>query len=90
MFTEVMNAEYLGDYKVSVQFNDGVRKIIDFYGLLFLNNYPAFLPLKNMEIFKNFNVTDTLEWDNGNIDIAPETLYEMGEKVNANPFEYSV
>jgi len=90
MFTEVMNAEYLGDYKVSVQFNDGVRKIIDFYGLLFFHNYPAFLPLKNMENFKNFNVTDTLEWDNGNIDIAPETLYEMGEKVNANPFEYSV
>jgi len=90
MFTEVTNAEYLGDYKVSVLFNDGIRKIIDFYGLIFFHNYPAFLPLKNMEIFKHFKVTDTLEWDNGNIDIAPETLYEMGEIVNANPVEYSV
>jgi len=32
-----------------------------------------------MEVFKKFNITDTLEWENGNIDIAPETMYEMGE-----------
>jgi hypothetical protein len=90
MFTEVIKAEYIGDYKVSVLFNDGVRKIIDFNSILFFHDYPAFLPLKNLEIFKKFKVTDTLEWDNGNIDIAPETLYEMGEVVNANPIEYSI
>jgi hypothetical protein len=90
MFTEVIKAEYIGDYKVSVLFNDGVRKNIDFYDILFFHNYPAFLPLKNLEIFKKFKVTDTLEWDNGNIDIAPETLYEMGEIVNKNPIEYSI
>jgi len=90
MFTEVTKAEYIGDYKVSVLFNDGVMKIIDFYGILFFHDYPAFLPLKNLEIFKKFKVTDTLEWDNGNIDIAPETLYEMGEVVSTNPIEYSI
>jgi len=79
MFTEVDNAEYIGDYKVSVLFNDGSKKIIDFYNILFLHDYPAFRLLKDMKEFKNFSVTDTLEWDNGNIDIAPETLYEMGE-----------
>ena len=26
----------------------------------------------------NFKVTDTLEWENGSIDIAPETIYELG------------
>jgi len=79
MFTEVTKAEYVGDYKVSVLFNDGVRKIIDFHTILFVNDYPAFRPLKNKEVFKKFTVTDTLEWENGNIDIAPETMYEMGE-----------
>lgn len=78
MFTEVTNAIYNGDYKVSVMFNDGVKKTVDFYTILFDNDYPAFRPLKNIEVFKKFKVTDTLEWDNGNIDIAPETIYDLG------------
>ena len=79
MFTEVTYANYISDYKVSVLFNDGVTKTIDFYSLLFENDYPAFRPLKNIEVFRNFKVTDTLEWEDGNIDIAPETIYELGE-----------
>ncbi len=78
MFTEVKKAEYLGDYKVSVLFNDGVKKTVDFYSILFNHDYPAFRSLKDIENFKKFKVTDTLEWDNGNIDIAPETIYELG------------
>jgi hypothetical protein len=78
MFTEVTNAEYIENYKVSVLFNDGIKKTVDFYSLLFLNDYPAFRPLKDLEFFKNFKVTDTIEWDNGNIDIAPETIYDLG------------
>ncbi|MEI6754422.1 MAG: DUF2442 domain-containing protein [Paludibacter sp.] len=78
MFTEVTHADYIGDYKVSVLFNDGVKKSIDFYNLLFVRDYPVFRPLKNIDVFKNFKVTDTLEWENGTIDIAPETIYELG------------
>lgn len=78
MFTEVTNAIYISDYKVSVMFNNGVKKTVDFYTILFDNDYPAFRPLKNIEVFKEFKVTDTLEWDNGNIDIAPETIYDLG------------
>ena len=84
MFTEVSSDEYIGDYKVSVLFNDGVKKIIDFHEILFIHDYHAFRPLKNLEVFRKFNVTDTLEWDNGNIDNAPETMYEMGEIVLVN------
>lgn len=84
MFTEVTRAEYLSEYKISVLFNDGVKKTIDFRSILFENDYPAFRPLKNIEIFRNFKVTDTLEWDNGNIDIAPEAIYELGEIEYAN------
>lgn len=79
MFTEVIKADYISEYKLRVFFNDGVIKIVDFYPIVFVNNYPAFRSLKNIDVFKNFEVTDTLEWDNGNIDIAPETIYELGE-----------
>jgi len=78
-FLEVTNAQYIDNYKLSVLFNEGTKKSIDFYEILFVKDYPAFRPLKNIEIFKNFTVTDTLEWDNGKIDIAPEAIFELGK-----------
>ncbi len=80
MFTEVVQANYVDGYRIAVLFNDGVKKIVDFTNLL-KRNMPVFKPLENIELFKKFTVTDTLEWDNGNIDIAPEYLYENGVKV---------
>ena len=80
MFTEVVQANYVDGYRIAVLFNDGVKKIVDFTNLL-KKNMPVFKPLENIDLFKKFTVTDTLEWDNGNIDIAPEYLYENGVKV---------
>ncbi len=78
MFTEITNAEYVGDYKLRVIFNNGIKKTVDFYTILFQKDYPVFRPLKDIDNFKKFKITDTLEWENGTIDIAPETIYEMG------------
>ena len=80
MFTEVVQANYVDGYRIAVLFKDGVKKIVDFTNLL-KRNMPVFKPLENIDLFKKFTVTDTLEWDNGNIDIAPEYLYENGVKV---------
>ncbi len=80
MFTEAVQANYVDGYRIAVLFNDGVKKIVDFTNLL-KRNMPVFKPLENIDLFKKFTVTDTLEWDNGNIDIAPEYLYENGVKV---------
>ncbi len=76
----VVDAKYIGDYKVFVRFNDGVEAKLD------LENYvkskkdgTIFAPLKNIENFKTVKYnsdTDTIEWENG-ADIAPERLYEM-------------
>ena len=41
--------------------------------------YPAFAPLVETSRFKAFTITDTLEWENGRIDIAPEYIYEHGK-----------
>jgi hypothetical protein len=79
MFLEVITAQHIENYKLSVLFNEGTNKTIDFYEILFVKDYPAFRRLKDIEIFKNFKVTDTLEWDNGQIDIAPEAIFELGE-----------
>ena len=58
MFTEIVSAEYLNGYKLSVLFNDGVKKEVDFYGILFENDYPVFRQLKDIEKFIQFKVTD--------------------------------
>jgi len=76
MWTEVLSATYLDGYRIQVQFNNGIRKVVDFANII--KHYPVFKPLGDLALFKQFKVTDTLEWDNGKIDIAPEYLYENG------------
>lgn len=78
MFTEILKADYLDGYRIAILFNDGVKKVVDLSKLM-SKNYPVFEPLKDLTIFRHFIVTDTLEWNNGKIDIAPEYLYENGE-----------
>ena len=75
MFLEVTKAEYLKDFKVLVEFNDGVLKTIDLENELIGN---VFEPLKDQNYFKTFKIKyNTIEWDNG-ADFAPEYLYEIG------------
>jgi len=76
MWTEISDAKYLDGYRILIKFNDGIRKVVDFAGIV--QRYPVFKPLKDISLFRQFKVTDTLEWDNGKIDIAPEYLYENG------------
>ena len=39
MWTEVLNATYLDSYRILVQFNNGVRKIVDFANIV--KRYPV-------------------------------------------------
>ncbi len=76
----IVGANYLGDYKVFVRFNDGKEAEIDLEEYIKSKSEGTiFAPLKNLENFKTvrFNSdTDTIEWANG-ADIAPERLYEQ-------------
>ena len=69
----VIQAEYRGQYRILVTFNDGSEKTIDFRGWL---EGPIFGPLKEVAYFQRFFIDGgTIAWPNG-ADIAPETLYE--------------
>jgi len=75
MFLEVSKAVYLDDYRISLTFNNGVSKIVDFKNELIGTVYE---PLKELDFFKNFEIKyNTIEWANG-ADYAPEYLYEIG------------
>ena len=74
----VIYAEYRGDYKIRLVFNDGVEATIDFSDWL---TGPVFEPLRDVAYFARFFIEGgTIAWPNG-ADIAPETLHERA-KVN--------
>ena len=75
MMLEVTRAKYEAGYKIWVEFNDGRSGVVDLSELLW---GPMFEPLKDIERFKQFSVSDvlhTLVWEN-DADLAPECLYE--------------
>ena len=76
MFTKITEAQYVNAYKIWVRFDNEDCRIFDFATII--DKYPVFKPLKDVELLKDFRVTDTLEWLEGEIDISPEYLYEHG------------
>lgn len=76
----VVDAEYRGDFRIHLVFNDGVAGTVDFSAWL---DGPIFEPLQDPEYFERFFVDGgTVAWPNG-ADIAPETLYEQVKAIAA-------
>ena len=71
---KVTDVEYMGDYALLCQFNDGKTKYINLEPLL---KFPMFAELKDKALFTQFGLDSTIFWANG-ADIAPEFLYENG------------
>ena len=77
MFLEVLDAKYIGDYKISLIFNTGESKTVDL-SAEFIGE--VFEPLKDKSFFESFKIKyNTIEWSNG-ADFAPEFLLELGNK----------
>ncbi len=76
----VIRAEYRGNYRIWVLFNDGVESSVDFSDWL---TGPVFEPLQDPGYFQRFFLDGgTVAWPNG-ADIAPETLYEQARSSKA-------
>lgn len=76
----VTGAEYRGDHRIHLTFNDGLAKTVDFSEWL---HGPVFEPLKDLGYFQRFFLEGgTVTWPNG-ADIAPETLYERAKSTEA-------
>ena len=72
----VTHAEYRGEYRIHVTFNDGKSGTVDFSSWL---EGPIFEPLKDVDYFRRFFLDGgTVSWPNG-ADIAPETLYAQAQ-----------
>ena len=70
----ICSIEIVDELKMIITFSTGERKIFDETCAL---EYPAFKMLKNKHIFRTAKVEyGVVTWDNGKIDLAPETMYE--------------
>ncbi|MFP4068449.1 MAG: DUF2442 domain-containing protein [Spirochaetaceae bacterium] len=84
MFFDVTHAEYVSNYKIRFEFEDGSRGVAD------LSDYPeegtVFSAFFNLDYFSKFYVEHgAVVWGNGEVDIAPEKLYEL---VTKKPVRY--
>jgi hypothetical protein len=72
----IVRAEYRGEYRIHLAFNDGVANTVDVEPWL---EGPVFEPLRDPAYFQRFFLEGgTIAWPNG-ADIAPETLYERAK-----------
>ena len=75
----IVNVRHLEGLKMSVSFNNGESRLFDFATIV--DRFPVFAPLKDKNTLRQFHISDTLEWCNGTIDIAPKYIFEHGEPV---------
>jgi len=76
-YYDVVGAEYLGDYRIRLAFEDGKSGVVDFRRYLDIGG--VFEAWKDLEAFRRFRVDrelGTVVWD-GEIDVAPETLHHL-------------
>lgn len=74
MFLHVINAEYIQDYIIKLDFNDNSSGNVDLSSQIYGE---IFEPLKDKTYFANFHIERyTLSWDNG-ADFAPEFLKSL-------------
>ena len=74
LLPQVIEANYVSDYKIELIFNTGLRKTVDFSRWL---RGPVFDSLRNRTEFRKFFIAGgTVCWPNG-ADIAPETLFSI-------------
>jgi len=73
----VIKAELRENYKIYIEFNDGLKGIIDFKNKIMTDHREIIRELIDTDKFKAIKIErHTLCWENG-VDFAPEYLYEQ-------------
>ena len=75
MFFDVTAAQHVHGYQIRLEFRDGSSGVADLAGYAARDN--VFRAFRDSDYFRGFRIElGTLVWGEGELDIAPETLYE--------------
>lgn len=78
----VTDVKPLADMMMILTFSTNEQKLYDASQLL---SFPVFIKLADTNVFLNPVIVDgVVTWDEDNIDIAPETMYENSVAYNTN------
>jgi hypothetical protein len=73
-YDDLLKVEYIEPFKIKCTFRDGKTGLIDMSR--YYEKGGVFSRLADLEYFKTFYIDNgVLSWGEGEIDIAPETLY---------------
>ena len=73
----IVDAKYISDYKISVEFSDGCRCVADFERVVKDDHRPIVRQLSSPDLFRDFKVqAHTIVWSNS-VDFAPEFIKEL-------------
>lgn len=82
MIHDIVSANYKGEYKIEVTFDDGKKGVVDFSK--YIKKGGVFDRFKDINFFKNFTINQelgVLTWQ-GEIDVAPETIYDEATRTS--------
>ena len=73
----IEKANYLNDYKIAFEFNDGVEKTIDFKNFILSSAHPDIKKYKNQKLFQKFNLDyGEIEWNDYELAFPIYDLYK--------------
>lgn len=73
----IEKANYLNDYKIHFEFNDGVETTVDFENFIFSSAHPDIKKYQNQKIFQKFNLDyGEIEWNDYELAFPIYDLYE--------------
>ena len=72
---KIVKAEYSGDYKVLITFDNGQKRLSDFYGFISKSLHPSIHKYIDKKLFQQFKIEDyEIHWDT-QFDIEPYDIY---------------
>lgn len=72
----ISSANFIGDFAIRVDFNDGHKTLVDFKPFLEESNHPSIQKYLNEEFFKSFKIKNgNLDWNDFDLIFPIEDLY---------------
>jgi uncharacterized protein YjbK len=73
----IQKANYIDDYKIYFEFDDGKKTTVDFQPFIFSSSHPDIKKYQDQELFKKFNLDyGEIEWNDYELAFPIYDLYK--------------